>query len=71
MRSTALVIGNQFLFLATDSGVGSSLAEPNIPYDQVERPEILMIHVIASELSGCHILANPAAIILTVGKKVD
>ena len=71
MRSSALLTGSQFLFLTDDSGVGNSHAEPRIPYYQVERLEKLMIRMIASELSGQHIQANPADILRTVGKKVN
>ncbi|MSQ97222.1 MAG: VWA domain-containing protein [Gemmataceae bacterium] len=71
MRSCALITGSRFLFLTDDSGVGSGHAEPTIPYYQVERAEKLMIRMIASELSGQHIQANPADIIRTVGKKVN
>ncbi len=71
MRSSALLTGSQFLFLTDDSGVGNAHGEPKIPYYQVERLERLMIRMIASELSGQHIQANPTDIIRTVGKKVN
>jgi hypothetical protein len=71
MRSAAMLTGSQFLFLTNDSGVGNSHAEPTIPYYQVEHLERVMIRVIASELSGQHIQANPKDIIRTVGKKVN
>jgi hypothetical protein len=71
MRSCALLTGGQFLFLTDDSGVGSSHAEPKIPYYHVERLEKMMIRMIASELSAQRIDVNPADIIRTVGRKVN
>jgi Mg-chelatase subunit ChlD len=71
MRSSAYMTGSQFLFLTDDSGVGNAHGEPKIPYYQVERLEKLMVRMIASELSGQHIAADPADIIRTVGKKVN
>jgi hypothetical protein len=71
MRSCALLTGSQFLFLTDDSGVGNAHAEPTIPYYQVERLERLMVRMIASELSGRHVLPQPADIVRTVGKKVN
>ncbi|MBM4069417.1 MAG: VWA domain-containing protein [Planctomycetes bacterium] len=71
MRSCALLTGGQFLFLTDDSGVGNSHAEPKIPYYQVERLERLIVRMIAGELSGRRIDADPADIIRTVGKKVN
>ena len=71
MRSCALLTGSQFLFLTDDSGVGNAHAEPTIPYYQVERLERLMVRMIASELSGRHVLPQPADIVRTMGKKVN
>lgn len=69
MRSSAYLSGSQFLFLTDDSGVGNSHAEPRIPYYQVERLSQLLVRVIAGELSGRRIDANPADILRTVGRK--
>lgn len=71
MRSCALLTGGQFLFLTDDSGVGNSHAEPKIPYYQVERLEKLIVRMVASELSGCRINAEPGDVIRTVGRKVN
>lgn len=70
-RSCALLTGSRFLFLTDDSEVGNSHAEPTIPYYQVERLERLMIRMIAGELSGQQVLAQPGDILRTVGKKVN
>ncbi len=71
MRGSAMLTGAQFLFLTDDSGVGGSHAEPKIPYYQVERLEKLMTRMIASELSGQRIDADPKDVIRSVGKKVN
>ncbi len=71
MRGAALLTGAQFLFLTDDSGVGGSHAEPKIPYYQVERLEKLMTRLIASELSGQRLDADPKDVIRSVGKKVN
>lgn len=71
MRACAMFTGSRFLFLTDDSGVGSSHAEPSIPYYQVERLERLMYRMIASELSGRVVPAEAGDIIRTVGRKVN
>ncbi|MCI0684737.1 MAG: VWA domain-containing protein [Gemmataceae bacterium] len=71
MRSAAMLTGGQFLFLTDDSGVGASHAEPKIPYYHVEHLEKLMVRMIAGELAGQRIEANPAEVIRTVGRKVN
>jgi hypothetical protein len=69
MRSCALMTGSQFLFLTDDSGVGSSHAEPKIPYYSVEKLDRLVVRMLSSELSGQRIDPNPAEIIRSVGSK--
>lgn len=71
MRSCAMLTGGQFLFLTDDSGVGASHGEPKIPYYHVEHLEKLMVRMIAGELAGQRIEANPADVIRTVGRKVN
>ncbi len=63
MRSCALLTGSQFLFLTDDSGVGAAHAEPMVPYYSVERLERLMIRMIAVELNGQRVNANPEDIL--------
>jgi hypothetical protein len=69
MRSCALLTGGQFLFLTDDSGVGDAHAEPKIPSYRVERLEKLIIRMVAGELAGRPIDAQPRDVIRTVGKK--
>jgi hypothetical protein len=71
MRSCALLTGSQFLFLTDDSGVGNAHPEPSIPYYQVERLERLLVRMVAGELSGQPVLAQPADVVRTVGKRVN
>jgi hypothetical protein len=66
-----MLTGSRFLFLTDDSGVGNAHGEPHIPFYQVQRLDLMMIRMIANELAGRHIEAEPGEIIRTVGKKVN
>ncbi len=67
-RASALLTGGQFLFLTDDSGIGDPHAEPRIPFYQVEHLNYLMARMIAGELAGQRIAADPADILRTVGE---
>jgi von Willebrand factor type A domain len=71
MRTAALLTGAEYLFLTDDSGVGNPHAEPHIPHYQVQRLDRLMIRMIASELAGKRISAEPDEIIRTVDHRPD
>jgi hypothetical protein len=71
MRSCALLTGGQFLFLTDDSGIGGKHDEPHIPYYKVQRLDHLMIRMIASELAGRRIEAEPQQVLRVVGKPVN
>jgi hypothetical protein len=68
MRACALLTGGQFLFLTDDSGVGEAHGEPHIPYYRVQRLDQMMIRMIAGELSGRRLEAEPGEILRTVGR---
>jgi hypothetical protein len=57
----------RYLFLTDDSGVGGSHMEPTIPCYNVQRLNNLVYRVIASELDGYRIAADPAEILRSVG----
>lgn len=65
MRTEALLTGSRYLFLTDDSGVGHSHAKPHFPRYHVQRLDRLMIRMIASELSGRPVKAEPGDIIRT------
>jgi hypothetical protein len=67
MRIAAETTGARYLFLTDDSGVGNSHQAPHIPCYEVEKLNLLMTRMIASELTGTRVEANPADIIRTVG----
>lgn len=71
LRSCALLTGSQFLFLTDDSGIGNAHGEPHIPFYHVQRLDRLMIRMIAGELSGKRIPADPKEVIRTVGKPIN
>ncbi|MBK9259528.1 MAG: VWA domain-containing protein [Polyangiaceae bacterium] len=67
MRMGAQATLGRHLFLTDDSGVGNSHMEPTIPCYQVQKLNNLVYRVIASELSGYRIPADPAEIVRSVG----
>ena len=67
MRAAALTTGGQYLFLTDDSGVGASHAEPHIPCYDVESLRDSMIRMVASELGGRRVEADPARRVRQVG----
>jgi len=69
MRVMAATTHSRYLFLTDDSNVGESHAEPKIPCYVVTRLDQLLIRVIASELSGRRVEAEPDQIIRTVGQQ--
>ena len=71
MRNAAQVTLARYLFLTSDSGVGGEHAEPTIPCYQVQHLNKLMNRMIASELSGTRIPADPADIVRSVGDPVE
>lgn len=67
MRMGAQATLGRHLFLTDDSGVGGSHMEPTIPCYNVQKLNNLVYRVIASELSGERIAADPAEIVRSVG----
>lgn len=67
MRVAAQACLGRYLFLTDDSGVGDPHAEPHIPCYQVQHLNALMTRMIASELTGTRVPADPADVIKTVG----
>lgn len=61
----------RYLFLTDDSGVGNSHAEPTIPCYNVQKLNNLVYRVIASELQGVRLPADPEEIVRTVGEPVE
>ncbi|MFO0760336.1 MAG: VWA domain-containing protein [Byssovorax sp.] len=71
MRVGAEATLGRYLFLTDDSGVGDPHEAPHIPCYQVQKLSKLMSRVIASELSGTRVAADPADVIRSVGSPVD
>jgi len=67
LRLAALLTQGRYLFLTDDSGIGYAHQQPQIPCYQVTHLDELMARVIASELAGKRLEAEPNAIIRTVG----
>lgn len=67
MRMGAQATLGRYLFLTDDSGVGQSHMEPAIPCYNVQKLNDLVYRVIASELSGYRVPADPKEIIRSVG----
>ena len=71
MRTAALMTLSEYCFITDDSGVGNPHAEPNIACYVVERLDQLIIRMIAGELTGGRIYADPENIIRVAGNPVD
>jgi len=71
MRTGALATLGRYIFLTDDSGVGDPHADPHIPCYQVQKLNTLIARMIASELEGERIPADPAQIIREAGDPVD
>lgn len=71
MRVGAQATLGRHLFLTDDSGVGGTHMEPTIPCYNVEKLNDLVVRVIASELSGYRIAADPKDIIRSVGNPME
>ena len=67
MRVGAEATLGRYLFLTDDSGVGAPHEEPHIPCYQVQKLNTLIGRMIASELSGTRVPADPGTIIRSVG----
>ena len=67
MRLGAEATLGRYLFLTDDSGLGDPHAEPHIPCYQVQKLNTLIGRMIASELSGTRVPADPTQIIRSVG----
>lgn len=67
MRVGAQATLGRHLFLTDDSGVGGTHMEPTIPCYNVQRLNDLVYRVIASELDGYRIAADPKEILRSVG----
>jgi hypothetical protein len=71
MRVGAEATLGRYLFLTDDSGVGDPHAEPHIPCYQVEKLNLLINRVIASELTATRVPIDPADVIRSVGDPMD
>lgn len=58
MRAASFLTGGQYLFLTDHSGVGNPHAVPDVPAYSVERLDLLMLRMIASELAGRRLTAQ-------------
>ncbi len=67
MRVGAQATLGRHLFLTDDSGVGGTHMEPTIPCYNVQKLNDLVYRVIASELDGYRIPADPMEIVRSVG----
>jgi hypothetical protein len=67
MRVGAEATLGRYLFLTDDSGVGDPHEAPHIPCYQVQKLNALIGRMIASELSGTRVPADPGSIIRSVG----
>jgi hypothetical protein len=63
---SAVTLG-RYVFLTDDSGIGNPHEPPHIPCYQVQHLNKLLVRVIASELSGAYVAADPADVLRTVG----
>lgn len=71
MRVGAQATLGRYLFLTDDSGVGGSHMEPTIPCYNVQKLNTLVYRVIASELNGYRVPADPKEIVRSVGEPVE
>jgi hypothetical protein len=71
MRVGAEATLGRYLFLTDDSGVGNSHAEPHIPCYQVQKLNLVIGRMIASELTGTRVPADPAEVLRAVGDPKD
>lgn len=67
MRLSAMTTAARYLFLTDDSGIGNTHEIPHVPCYQVEHLNDLMVRMIASELEGHYLEADPADVIRTFG----
>ncbi|MCP4247404.1 MAG: VWA domain-containing protein, partial [bacterium] len=70
-RMAALLTMSQYLFLTDDSGIGGPHAEPHIPCYVVERLDTLLFRMIATELAGHRVEADPEGSLRVVGNPVQ
>ena len=71
LRTAAMLTQGRYLWLTDDSGVGNAHAEPNVACYDVQTVDRLVARVIASELAGRRIEADPQEVVRTVGAPVD
>lgn len=71
MRVGAEATLGRYLFLTDDSGVGDSHAKPHIPCYQVQKLNLLIGRMIASELTGTRVPSDPADVLRAVGDPKD
>jgi hypothetical protein len=67
MRSAAQMTGGRYVFLTDDSGIGNAHAEPHIPCYSVTRLDHAIVRMIAVELSGRYVEAEPRDVVRSVG----
>lgn len=71
MRASAQLTLGRYVFLTDDSGVGGEHKEPSVPCFVVTRLDQGMLRVIATELSGTHVAADPATVLRSEGNPQD
>ena len=66
-RAGALLTGGRYAFLTDDSGLGGAHGEPTVACYQVTELRDLMSRVVAGELAGQRVEADPVSVVRTVG----
>lgn len=71
LRLAAEATLGRYLFLTDDSGIGGDHVEPHLPCYQVQHLNVLINRMIASEMTGTRVPADPSEVLRTVGDPVD
>ena len=68
MRSAAQMTSGRYVFLTSDSGIGSGHAEPHIPCYNVSRLDHAIVRMISVEMSGRFVEADSKQVVRSVGR---